>query len=114
SSARSRCTASALDESAVKVRARIRTVGGQQWAVGRAYNEILKAVFDERDIEIPYPHVTVYMGRDKKGDAPPLRLATDAAGDGDTARKGAPAASDGQPQRRPSRRRRSAKTASKS
>jgi hypothetical protein len=104
----------ALDESAVKVRARIRTVGGQQWAVGRAYNEILKAVFDERDIEIPYPHVTVYMGRDKKGDAPPLRLATDAAGDGDTARKGAPAASDGQPQRRPSRRRRSAKTASKS
>ncbi|GGG34279.1 mechanosensitive ion channel domain-containing protein [Chelatococcus composti] len=104
----------ALDESAVKVRARIRTVGGQQWAVGRAYNEILKAVFDERDIEIPYPHVTVYMGRDKRGDAPPLRLATDAAGDGDTARKGAPAASDGQPQRRPSRRRRSAKTASKS
>lgn len=104
----------ALDESAVKVRARIRTVGGQQWAVGRAYNEILKAVFDERDIEIPYPHVTVYMGRDKKGDAPPLRLATDAAGDGDTARKGAPAASDGQPQRRPSRRRHSAKTASKS
>ncbi|WP_276199081.1 mechanosensitive ion channel domain-containing protein [Chelatococcus sp. XZ-Ab1] len=64
-------------DSAVKVRARIRTLAGQQWNVGRAYNEILKAVFDERDIEIPYPHITVYMGRDKKGHAPPLHIVND-------------------------------------
>ncbi|MGV8833960.1 MAG: mechanosensitive ion channel domain-containing protein [Devosia sp.] len=45
-------------DSAITVRARIKTVPGNQWATGRAYNEIIKAVFEERGIEIPYPHVT--------------------------------------------------------
>jgi len=45
-----------LADSAVVVRARIRTRPGDQWAVGRAYTEYVKEVFDERDIEIPYPH----------------------------------------------------------
>ena len=58
---------SALGDSAVVVRARIRTQPGQQWAVGRAYNELVKDVFDERDIEIPFPHMTVFMGTDKAG-----------------------------------------------
>ena len=30
--------------------------------------------FDERDIEIPFPHQTIYFGVDKKGEAPALRL----------------------------------------
>lgn len=57
----------ALGDSAVVLRARIRTQPGQQWAVGRAYNELVKGVFDERDIEIPFPHMTVFMGIDKTG-----------------------------------------------
>ncbi|MEM9627354.1 MAG: mechanosensitive ion channel domain-containing protein [Pseudomonadota bacterium] len=57
----------ALGDSAIVVRARIRTQPGQQWAIGRAYNELVKQVFDERDIEIPFPHMTVFMGIDKAG-----------------------------------------------
>ncbi|MEM1045533.1 MAG: mechanosensitive ion channel domain-containing protein [Pseudomonadota bacterium] len=45
-----------LGDSAVVVRARIRTKPGKQWAIGRAYTEIVKTLFDERGIEIPYPH----------------------------------------------------------
>jgi small conductance mechanosensitive channel len=57
----------ALGDSAVMVRARIRTAPGTQWAIGRAYNELVKEVFDERDIEIPFPHLTLFMGVDKAG-----------------------------------------------
>ncbi|GGE51731.1 mechanosensitive ion channel protein MscS [Agaricicola taiwanensis] len=59
-------------DSAIMVRARIKTVAGGHWAAGRAYNEIIKEVFDRRGIEIPFPHVTLYMGEDKAGKAPPL------------------------------------------
>jgi small conductance mechanosensitive channel len=62
-------------DSAVIVRARIKTLPGSQWAVGRAYNECVKRVFDRRGIEIPFPHRTVYWGEDKQGQAPPLRIA---------------------------------------
>jgi len=67
--------------SAVIVRARIKCVPGQQWGVGRAYNEIVKRIFDERGIEIPFPHQTIYFGEDRQGNAPPLRIAG-RAGDG--------------------------------
>ncbi|MGP3696471.1 mechanosensitive ion channel domain-containing protein [Rhodobacter sp. NSM] len=49
-------------DSAIILRARIKTVPGKQWAVGRAYNEIIKRIFDERNIEIPFPHQTIYFG----------------------------------------------------
>lgn len=62
-------------DSAVMVRARIKCIPGSQWAMGRAYNEIIKELFDERGVEIPFPHVTLYMGEDKKGKAPPLHIA---------------------------------------
>ncbi|KPQ07859.1 MAG: small conductance mechanosensitive channel MscS [Rhodobacteraceae bacterium HLUCCA12] len=65
---------SALGDSAVVVRARIKTKPGMQWAVGRAYNEIIKDVLDEAGVEIPYPHMTIYMGQDKDGRAPALNL----------------------------------------
>lgn len=63
----------------VVVRARIKCVAGQQWGVGRAYNEIVKRIFDERGIEIPFPHQTIYFGEDKQGKAPaaPIRLIHD-------------------------------------
>ncbi len=63
-----------LADSSVIVRARIKTVPGKQWMIGRAYNEIVKRIFDERGIEIPFPHMTVYMGQGKDGSAPPLHI----------------------------------------
>lgn len=64
----------AFGDSAITVRARIKTIAGGHWGTGRAYNEFIKQVFDRRGIEIPFPHVTLYMGEDKAGKAPPLRL----------------------------------------
>ncbi len=34
----------------------------------------LKKAFDARGIEIPFPHLTVYAGVDKRGQAPPMPL----------------------------------------
>jgi moderate conductance mechanosensitive channel len=63
-----------FDDSAVIVRARTTTKPIRQWTVGREFNRRLKKVFDARGIEIPFPHVTLYMGVDKAGQAPPLRV----------------------------------------
>jgi len=54
-------------DSSVVLRARIKTIPGKQWATGRAYNAIIKRLFDERDIEIPFPHQTIYLGEAKGG-----------------------------------------------
>jgi small-conductance mechanosensitive channel len=64
-------------DSSVVVKGRTKTTPGSQWRVGREFNRRLKKVFDARDIEIPFPHVTLYMGKDKQGQAPPLRLQVD-------------------------------------
>ena len=61
-----------LADSAVVVRGRIKTLPGAQWAVGRAYSELVKSVFDEAGIEIPFPHLTLYMGA--ADDTPPPHL----------------------------------------
>ncbi len=63
-----------LGDSAVTVRGRIKTLPGMQWAIGRAYNEIIKRVLDDAGVEIPFPHMTLYMGQEKDGNAPPLNL----------------------------------------
>jgi small conductance mechanosensitive channel len=46
----------------------------KQWGLKRAFNRRIKIAFDERGIEIPFPHRTVYMGEPKKGTAPPLYI----------------------------------------
>jgi small conductance mechanosensitive channel len=61
-------------DSAVVIKARIKTLPIKQWSVGRAYNRRLKIRFDELGIEIPFPHQTVYFGSDKDGTAPAARL----------------------------------------
>ncbi|MCQ8781772.1 mechanosensitive ion channel domain-containing protein [Mangrovibrevibacter kandeliae] len=63
-----------LGDSAVTVRGRIKTLPGKQWGIGRAYNEIVKKLCDERGIEIPFPHMTVWFGENKGGGAPPLHV----------------------------------------
>jgi moderate conductance mechanosensitive channel len=62
-------------DSAVILRARIKVVPPiQQWNVKREYLKRLKKAFDEHNIEIPFPHLTVYPGSGKDGSAPPLHL----------------------------------------
>ncbi|MDD4109683.1 MAG: mechanosensitive ion channel family protein [Prolixibacteraceae bacterium] len=54
-----------LDEfgdSALIIKARIKTKPVKQWNVGREYRKRLKKAFDLKNIEIPFPHTTVYWG----------------------------------------------------
>ncbi|WP_417541559.1 mechanosensitive ion channel domain-containing protein [Methylophaga thalassica] len=66
----------ALADSSVNVRVRIKTLPGSQWSIGRAYNRLVKRHLDAAGIEIPFPHLTLYFGEDKEGKAPaaPLRM----------------------------------------
>lgn len=59
-----------LADSAVVIKARVKTKPIEQWNVGREYRKRLKKAFDEEGIEIPFPHTTVYWGEDIK----PLKL----------------------------------------
>ncbi len=68
-------------DSAVMIKARIKTKPIKQWRVGREFNRRLKKKFDELNIEIPFPHMTIYPGKDKKGDSPTLKLEVQGRGD---------------------------------
>ncbi len=63
-----------FEDSAVIIRARFKTKPMKQWGTKREFYRRLKKVFDERGIEIPFPHRTVYMGEPKKGPSPPLHV----------------------------------------
>ena len=65
----------AFADSAVIIKARIKTLPIKQWSVGREFNRRMKKRFDELGIEIPFPHTTIYFGVDKAGAAPPARVA---------------------------------------
>ena len=56
----------AFGDSAVVVRVRIKTLPGKHWGTGRTYSEIVKAVFEERGIEIPYPHITYIKAKGQR------------------------------------------------
>jgi small conductance mechanosensitive channel len=63
-------------DSAVILRARLRVVPPiQQWNVKREFLKRLKSAYDERGIEIPFPHMTVYAGAGKDGTAPAFHYA---------------------------------------
>jgi len=49
-------------DSAIVIKARLKTKPIQQWSVGREYRKRLKEEFDRLNIEIPFPHTTVYWG----------------------------------------------------
>lgn len=66
-----------LDDSAVVLRCRFKVAPLEQWNVRREFLRRVKEAFDERGIEIPYPHVTVYAGAGKRGEANALRLRVD-------------------------------------
>jgi small-conductance mechanosensitive channel len=60
-------------DSAVIIKARLKTKPIEQWKVGREYRRRLKKAFDEQGIEIPFPHRTVYWGEEIK----PLQVNTE-------------------------------------
>jgi small-conductance mechanosensitive channel len=57
-------------DSAVVLRSRFKVAPLEQWNVRREFLRRLKKAFNEHDIEIPYPHLTVYPASAGK-DAPP-------------------------------------------
>ena len=52
----------AFADSAVMIKARLKTLPLQQWNVGREYRRRLKKALDAERVEIPFPHQTIYMG----------------------------------------------------
>ncbi|MCF8062273.1 MAG: mechanosensitive ion channel [Deltaproteobacteria bacterium] len=66
-----------FEDSAIIVRIRFNTRPMKQWGIKREYYRRMKRVFDERGIEIPFPHRTLYMGEPKEGPAPPVYVRVD-------------------------------------
>lgn len=61
-------------DSAVVIRCRFRCKPLEQWGIRREYLRRLKAAFDAAGIEIPFPHLTIYAGQDREGNAPAFAL----------------------------------------
>jgi small-conductance mechanosensitive channel len=55
-----------FDDSAVVIKARIKTLPIKQWLIGREMNRRIKKRFDELGIEIPFPHRSLYFGEASK------------------------------------------------
>jgi len=55
-----------FDDSAVVIKGRIKTRPIRQWEVGREFLRRVKHAFDQHNIEIPFPHATLYMGEASK------------------------------------------------
>ena len=64
-----------LDDSAVILRCRFKVLPLEQWTVRREYFRRIKYAFEQHQIEIPFPHLTLYPGENRDGTAPALRLA---------------------------------------
>jgi len=49
-------------DSSVNIKVRLRTLPAKQWVVAREFRKRVKKAFDEKGIEIPFPHRTLYIG----------------------------------------------------
>ena len=61
-------------DSAVIVKARTTTKPIKQWGVAREFNRRLKKKFEEKNIEKPFPQLTLSLRQDKQGKAPSLNV----------------------------------------
>ncbi len=52
-----------LGDSAVVIRCRFKVIPLEQWTIKREYLRRIKNAFDQQNIEIPFPHLTVYQGQ---------------------------------------------------
>jgi small conductance mechanosensitive channel len=55
-----------FEDSAIIIKARIKTKTLKQWTIARQYRLRLKKAFDKYNIEIPFPHMSVYFGEASK------------------------------------------------
>ncbi len=53
-------------DSAVVIKGRLKTKPIRQWEVGREFLRRIKLAFDEHNIEIPFPHRSIYFGEASK------------------------------------------------
>jgi small conductance mechanosensitive channel len=53
-------------DSAVVIKGRIKTKPIQQWMIGREFLRRIKHAFDDNNIEIPFPHRSIYVGEKSK------------------------------------------------
>jgi small-conductance mechanosensitive channel len=49
-------------DSSVNIRVMMKTRPIEQWKIAREFRKRVKKVFDEKGIEIPFPHRTIYIG----------------------------------------------------
>lgn len=56
-----------LEDNAVVIKVRLKTLPIKQWLVGREFNRRMKKRFAERNIEIPFPQRTLHFGQNKDG-----------------------------------------------
>ncbi len=56
----------AFADSAVEIKGRLKTKPIKQWEVGREFLRRLKNTFDQKGIEIPFPHRSIYFGENSK------------------------------------------------
>ena len=61
-------------DSSIILRCRFKVAPLEQWNVSREFLRRLKRSFDEHGIEIPFPHLTLYAGVGKDGNAPEFRV----------------------------------------
>jgi small conductance mechanosensitive channel len=57
----------------VVLKARIKTAPIQQWTVGREYNRRIKLAFDKAGIEIPVPHLKLFLSDSALAAMKPVR-----------------------------------------
>jgi small-conductance mechanosensitive channel len=57
-------------DSAVLIRARLKTKPIKQWSVGREFNRRMRKLFDARGIAIPFPTRRIYTEEVKRGEGP--------------------------------------------
>jgi small conductance mechanosensitive channel len=74
-----------LEDTAAIIRCRIKVKPLAQWDVKREFLRRVKFAFEERNIELPFPHMVMYPGQDKNGQVEPLLFARDG---GDTPAEG--------------------------
>lgn len=61
-----------LTDRGFTIRVLIKTTPGNQWAIQRGFNRLVKQRFDAAGIELPYPQTVLHFGRDKEGYAAPV------------------------------------------
>jgi small conductance mechanosensitive channel len=69
----------AFKESSVVIKVRLKTAPMQQWTIGREFNRRMKKAFDQKGIELPFPHRTIYFGEDRQGRAPAAHIRFDSS-----------------------------------